>query len=636
MAKQNQHIDEYLNAYRAMKDIDFAVMITGPWGCGKTYFIKQYLDEHCASNGKKQHLYISLNGVAHTDDIDMALFQAAHPVLGSNLAVTAGKIFMATLKVGLKIDMDINKDGNTDGDVAVDPMAALSLPKFILSTKGKLLVFDDLERCLLKPEEVLGYLNAFVEHGDEKVLIIGEEDHLNKNSNERYRIIKEKVIGKTFRLTERIEEIFDDLISSEIYPGTHVIIRRNNSHIVKLFQTVDKETKKHNYRALKHALRDFEYFYPKIDSRFRENAEFVNDLFRVFITLDYELQIGNLSPDEFSPTDPIAVELKKKLTEKDAKADAEPNSDKILKRHGFQYSPLYPSSSNLIFLPELWGKILRNEQVDLDLVSDSVKNSSYFPSQQPEWVVLWHWRRIDDADAEKALKEVRSKLGTLEYRSREVILHVFSILLGLSELNAIPETKDELLKKALDYLETLVSKKYLTVPERDSGFYWAHSGSFGLGYWGEGSDEFKKLVNLIDEAVEKAVETDKQASVPTWLTILRGSPEEFLDSISSTGKYYRDPILKYFQPAEFVDAILGIPNEKSWLISKILEKRYEMYGKDLTEEIPLCEGVVQELGKRLAAHKGCVTPTVANLKYLKKQLEEMILLIRHEAKLQAE
>ena len=36
---RNDFISEYLDAYLAMKDIDFAVMISGPWGCGKTHFI---------------------------------------------------------------------------------------------------------------------------------------------------------------------------------------------------------------------------------------------------------------------------------------------------------------------------------------------------------------------------------------------------------------------------------------------------------------------------------------------------------------------------------------------------------------------------------------------------------------------
>ncbi|MEE4253938.1 MAG: P-loop NTPase fold protein, partial [Desulfuromusa sp.] len=64
--KQNQHVEDYLDAYLKMDDVDFAVMITGAWGCGKTYFIKDYLDRVCTDGDQKNYIYISLNGVCST------------------------------------------------------------------------------------------------------------------------------------------------------------------------------------------------------------------------------------------------------------------------------------------------------------------------------------------------------------------------------------------------------------------------------------------------------------------------------------------------------------------------------------------------------------------------------------------
>ena len=34
----NGHIKRYLDQYMAMSQTDFAVFITGEWGCGKTFF----------------------------------------------------------------------------------------------------------------------------------------------------------------------------------------------------------------------------------------------------------------------------------------------------------------------------------------------------------------------------------------------------------------------------------------------------------------------------------------------------------------------------------------------------------------------------------------------------------------------
>lgn len=67
--KINQHIEDYLNAYLGMKEADFAVMITGPWGCGKTRFIDDYLK----TGDEKDYVYFSLNGISSVSDIDMKI-----------------------------------------------------------------------------------------------------------------------------------------------------------------------------------------------------------------------------------------------------------------------------------------------------------------------------------------------------------------------------------------------------------------------------------------------------------------------------------------------------------------------------------------------------------------------------------
>ena len=41
----NKHITDYLDKYLKLSKPDFAVMIKGEWGSGKTYFIKKYIDD---------------------------------------------------------------------------------------------------------------------------------------------------------------------------------------------------------------------------------------------------------------------------------------------------------------------------------------------------------------------------------------------------------------------------------------------------------------------------------------------------------------------------------------------------------------------------------------------------------------
>lgn len=609
MAKQNQHIEEYLDAYREMKDADFAVMIAGQWGCGKTHFIKGYLKG-------KEVIYVSLNGLSDTAGVDLAIFKELFPLAGKKPVGIAIKFIKEGLRAGLNFNLS----------------EALSISDFKSKIGGKLLVFDDLERCLLKPEAVLGYINSFIEHGDAKVVIIGEEDHLNKGSDEKYRVIKEKVVGKTFRLTERIEEIFDDLVAEKSYPKTFEIIRRNKAIVINLFQKVDKETKKHNYRALKHCLRDFEYFYPRIGQQFCGNTEFLDTLFKVFVALDYEMQLGHFPISELKARNTAAYYVAIMRKDNDSKPQRT-NYENVLERHGFEINPIM-AQNDLIFFENLWGRILGSEQIGTQEIEEVIQNSSYFISKsQPEWVTLWHWRHIEDIDAETALAVVHEKLKKHEYESYAVVMHVFSILMGLSEHGAILKTKDDILKSARKYLDEIVDQGRFLPPEGRLGWHWTNSGSHGLGYWATG-DDFKQLVNLIDAAIEKTVEKNRAGSVELWMKQLSDFPGEFYPKIDINGEYCREPVMSLFDVDQFIAAIAKIPNESKWMVSKLFKNRYEYHGKELSEELSFVESVISALDERIisATKDGkAVTPSTINMKDMRSEFEQARALLRSAA-----
>ncbi len=42
----NKHIENYLDLYLEREDVEYATLLTGKWGCGKTYFIKNYIEKN--------------------------------------------------------------------------------------------------------------------------------------------------------------------------------------------------------------------------------------------------------------------------------------------------------------------------------------------------------------------------------------------------------------------------------------------------------------------------------------------------------------------------------------------------------------------------------------------------------------
>jgi hypothetical protein len=70
----NKHVINYLRYYcDADNSFDFAVMLKGRWGAGKTYLIKNYLEERPQGVSGKRDLYVSLYGLTSFQQIDDAL-----------------------------------------------------------------------------------------------------------------------------------------------------------------------------------------------------------------------------------------------------------------------------------------------------------------------------------------------------------------------------------------------------------------------------------------------------------------------------------------------------------------------------------------------------------------------------------
>jgi GTPase SAR1 family protein len=208
----NSHIEEYLDYYCELPQApEFAVLLKGQWGSGKTWFIDKYSEK--LVKDKQKCLYISLYGVTTFAEIEDQFFQQLHPVLSSKRMAITGKIFKGLLRLSLKIDLD----GDSKEDASVSPqIPEINLPDYLKNTDQCILIFDDLERCKIDLGNILGYINSFVEHQGLKVIIIANEtellrmdntkrDELSKQNNSDapsgYRAIKEKLIGKTFEVS---------------------------------------------------------------------------------------------------------------------------------------------------------------------------------------------------------------------------------------------------------------------------------------------------------------------------------------------------------------------------------------------------------------------------------------------------
>ena len=176
-----KYIDENLYNY--------AILIDGEWGCGKTYFVKKYLigkiEDHEKNKEKedesyksKKIVYISLYGVKSADDVSKQIFMESYLAKTGKAknvlrkgAEVAGKLLPVAFDVmtsftGVKADND----------------KVLGVINDFLTIKKSILIFDDLERCDCPINEMLGYINGFVEHEELKVILVANQKEIGKES----------------------------------------------------------------------------------------------------------------------------------------------------------------------------------------------------------------------------------------------------------------------------------------------------------------------------------------------------------------------------------------------------------------------------------------------------------------------
>lgn len=173
-------VEKYIN-----EDIyNYAILIDGEWGSGKTYFTKNILIKNIEEKIKKKVIYLSLYGIKSISDISNELYIClADKKMGQPLR----KI----ITTGAKIGTDAIKF------LGVELSDYMNEVKELINLTDYILIFDDLERCDCNINEVLGFINSFVEHEGIKIILIANESEIGKNNEIKNQELKYLIASKS-------------------------------------------------------------------------------------------------------------------------------------------------------------------------------------------------------------------------------------------------------------------------------------------------------------------------------------------------------------------------------------------------------------------------------------------------------
>lgn len=179
-----EEITKELDDYIYNVSIKYAVLLNGGWGSGKTYFIEDYikkleekyeLNKNDKTTKYKKPVYVSLYGLSDISELKNKIALS----LIKNKKI---KQLMPFLDVGIEIGSNLASKHtfiqNSDSKFKRIIRALHKIDNLII-------FFDDLERCNININTVLGYINELVEHNNIKVVLVADESKIGKVNFEK-------------------------------------------------------------------------------------------------------------------------------------------------------------------------------------------------------------------------------------------------------------------------------------------------------------------------------------------------------------------------------------------------------------------------------------------------------------------
>lgn len=295
MNELNKTIETYLK-----HETNHAVLITGDWGIGKTFYFENTLRPqinntliHSKGDKKYKTIRISLFGVKSIEDINKRILLESYPILkkkATNIVVGLGKVVLSgVLPIVTKTDLSNIFD---DSGLKYEDFNKLS---------DLVICFDDFERKSeeLKIIDLVGYINSLVENGNTKtIILIAENKLINEEEIKAYRLFKEKIIGVTINFNQDLSSQFKNIVSfKKINSSYHKILLNKENYITKIFQSNSK-----NLRTLIFVLTYFEQVFTEFNDNISHHPllekikeEIIERLLKFSLIIGIEYKKGELN-----------------------------------------------------------------------------------------------------------------------------------------------------------------------------------------------------------------------------------------------------------------------------------------------------------------------------------------------------
>lgn len=542
----------YISRYHGQRSPGYAVLVTGEWGTGKTYQVKRTIPEN-------EYYYVSLFDLSDTKSVHNAILSSWIKDKSKHAIPDTKKTFSQLISSITEI---FGKKYQIIGDIATAATNAILHNTLISSNRT--LIFDDLERCPLRKDIILGAINYYVEHLKLKVIVICNDKKLL--NDESFESSREKIFGHVIHVTPKTNSALQEF-TNEISDNKSKSIIKNNIDIIE--QAWNHSTQQ-SLRVLQRVIKDLEELVSKLNEDHKSNIHAIREILYVFSSIAIETRIGNI------------------------------NDHDLLNREAWRYA-IHANTRNInieavhpilekyilfdICSQTLNDKIIKNMLIDglfdQENINRSISESVFFYKINYEtiepWKIIIKFDETDDEILRKAIERMEDQFNRRSVINPGEFLHICALRLLMVETGEITtRSLEEETSLCIEYINDLCTNNILPFegPYILNDHISARDSYDGHGYWHTEKSKpyFEKIRKYIMEKQEN-LKTENYVNIGK--SVIRDLENNTSIAIETMTTIYGDsPIFKKTSPSVFLASWIKSPRER-WLdIMHAIEIRY--------------------------------------------------------------
>lgn len=408
----------------ARRGIGRALLLGGPWGCGKTFLWRTMV----APELTRPVLYVSAFGAESSAQLRTRIITQA--ILSGVYTTAAGLPGIAKIGdtlnklaprgkgvVRSSIDAFV---GTVLHRVEMDPMELTTL-----LDPNTVICVDDIERVApsFSIESLLGTVNVLTEHRNLDVVLICNEDSIGLGDATReaaYRRYREKLIHADVVLRANVPELYDRILANTVNDEeARTRIRDAKDTVVDVFKRASLE----NLRVLSRV-------FSSVDLYLRAAGDVSDESVRLMSALAVEAAEGRKRKPDFYEFNPVALRVSERLS-KETTPEMRDRLDFVSRYYGEEQNyvfeqPVYDLIANGFVTAAAIQRARPAPPPDLSPLGSALKRAS-----QGEWDSL------DDASVSRLVSDLCGALVTDSVADAKTLLSGLAwarLLAGILEL----------------------------------------------------------------------------------------------------------------------------------------------------------------------------------------------------------